>query len=205
MSLRSGKMRRLTVWVSPGSRLSRALVCTLLCGLTVGLSGCQHKPRITPLPPIQTPVELLDTPESTDMPMLEAPPAQLPPTPIAAAAARIPRERRRRNATPPATIPAVVPTQPVTVDKPADTAGIGSLTVGGEASPQSRQTAVDLIASIERRLNAVPAQTSEDKKAQISQIRNFWRDAQDALRSGDADGAKTLATKAKLLLDDMEK
>jgi ribosomal protein S20 len=39
----------------------------------------------------------------------------------------------------------------------------------------------------------------------VSKVRNFWKDAQDALKSGDAEGAKTLATKAKLLLDDLEK
>jgi len=36
-------------------------------------------------------------------------------------------------------------------------------------------------------------------------VRNFRKDAQEALKSGDAEGAKTLATKAKLLLDDLEK
>ena len=48
-------------------------------------------------------------------------------------------------------------------------------------------------------------QKVDAEKAQISKIRNFQRQAQEALTSGDLEGAKTLATKAKLLLDDLEK
>jgi ribosomal protein S20 len=91
------------------------------------------------------------------------------------------------------------------VDPSPEVTAIGALTAGGQASPQTKQEAADLIASIEKRLNAWPAQTTDDQKAQISKVRNFLRDAQAALKSGDAEGAKTLATKAKLLLDDLEK
>jgi ribosomal protein S20 len=54
-------------------------------------------------------------------------------------------------------------------------------------------------------VNALPAQKSEEEKSQVSKVKNFLKDAEDALKSGDAEGAKTLATKAKLLLDDLEK
>jgi hypothetical protein len=54
-------------------------------------------------------------------------------------------------------------------------------------------------------LTALPAQTLDDQKAQINKVKNFLRDAQEALKSGDDEGAMTLATKAKLLLDDIEK
>jgi len=43
------------------------------------------------------------------------------------------------------------------------------------------------------------------EKAQISKVRNFQRQAQEALNSGDAEGQRLLATKAKLLLDDLVK
>jgi ribosomal protein S20 len=62
-----------------------------------------------------------------------------------------------------------------------------------------------MIAANEKRLNGLPAQIAEEQKAQISKVRNFQRQAQAALSSGDAEGAKTLATKAKLLLDDLLK
>ena len=54
-----------------------------------------------------------------------------------------------------------------------------------------------MIASNEKRLSALPARCAPDqKRSQISKIRNFQRQAQEALKSGDAEGAKTLATKA---------
>lgn len=190
----------------PGNGLSRGLICVLLCGLTLGLSGCRHRLQIAPLPPIQKPVELVEIPEPANLPLLEMPIVKLPPPPISAAAARPSRERRRpARTTPTATVPATVPAQAVTSEKVPETAAIGALTVGGESNPQSKQEATDLIASIVKRLNALSTQASDEKKVQINQVRNFVRDAQDALKSGDAEGAKTLATKAKLLMDDMEK
>ena len=62
-----------------------------------------------------------------------------------------------------------------------------------------------MIAANEKRLSALPAQIVEEQKPQISKVKNFQRQAQEALNSGDAEGAKTLATKAKLLLDDLSK
>ena len=62
----------------------------------------------------------------------------------------------------------------------------------------------DLIASILKRIAALPAKTDAQKK-QIRQIRNFIDQAQKALNSGDAEGARNLATKAGLLMDDLEK
>jgi len=86
-----------------------------------------------------------------------------------------------------------------------EVAAIGALTAGGDTNPRMQQDAMDLIASIEKRLNALPAQKVEEQKTQISKVKNFLRQAQEALSSGDAEGAKTLATKAKLLLDDLVK
>jgi ribosomal protein S20 len=99
------------------------------------------------------------------------------------------------------------PTQIASVAPPPspEETAIGALTAGGEANPQTKQEAADLITSSEKRLNALPVQKAEDEKAQVSKVKNFLKDAQEALKTGDAEGAKTLATKAKLLLDDLEK
>jgi ribosomal protein S20 len=137
---------------------------------------------------------------------VEVPQIKLPPVPIASAAARPRREKRRTTKTP--ATPALVQTpeaDPVVSAAAAKDAAVGALTGGGESNPQARQEAADLIASIEKRLNALPTQMTDEEKTQVSKVRNFWRDAQGALTSGDAEGAKTLATKAKLLLDDLEK
>jgi ribosomal protein S20 len=175
----------------------------LLGGLTLGLSGCRHKTQLAPLPPVLAPVALVEIPPMVDPPMIEVPQVRLPPIPIALAAAK-PKREHRRTAPKVAAAPAA-PAQVASAEPPPDVAAIGALTAGEDANPQTKQEASDLITSTEKRLNGLSAQKVEDEKAQISKVKNFLRDAQDALKSGDAEGAKTLATKAKLLLDDMEK
>ena len=85
------------------------------------------------------------------------------------------------------------------------TLAIGTLTTGGDAAPQSQQQAQDLIASILKRIAALPAKTADGQKKQVRQIRNFLDQARKALNSGDAEGANNLAVKARVLMDDLEK
>ena len=178
---------------------------TLWFGLTMGMAGCRHKPQLAPLPPVMAPVALEDIPEPDDLPLVEEPPVKLPTVPVSTEAGK-PKKRRKQPKV-------VAPAEPVAETQVAGAAGgapspdaaVGALTAGGETNPQTKQDAEELIASIDKRLNALPAQKVEGQKAQVAKVRNFWKDAQDALKSGDAEGAKTLATKAKLLLDDLEK
>ena len=186
-------------------QVRRLMSAALSVGLLCGLSGCRHKTQLVPLPAIQTPMELVDIPEPDNLPLLEATPENLPPEPTAAAAAKLKREHKKTAKAPPVVVPVAPPVQTASVEPPPEETAIGALTAGGEENPQTKQEATDLIASIEKRLSALPTQTTDDQKAQISKVRNFFRDAQAALKSGDAEGAKTLATKAKLLLDDLEK
>lgn len=174
--------------------------------LTYGLSGCRHKAVLPPLPAITQPMALISSPPLDHPPMIEAPQIELPPVPVATGASPR-RERRRRPTTQPNT-PASVQTTPgeapAATMSPEDTA-IGALSLGGEANPRSQQEAAELLSSVERRLSGLPTSKAKAEKSQVSRIINFQRQAQAALDSGDAEGAKTLATKAKLLLDDLEK
>jgi hypothetical protein len=173
----------------------------LCAGLTLCVGGCHKRVQAPPpLPTIQDPVALVTPPLSEHPPMIEPPVVRMPPIPIASGAARPRRERRR-----PAAKPAPEPAQVAIVEPPAEDSAIGALTSGGEANPRSQQEAADMIAANEKRLNALPTQIVDGQKAQISKVKNFQRQAQAALSSGDAEGAKTLATKAKLLLDDLSK
>src|SRR6201999_3248778 len=167
----------------------------------VGLGGCRHKPQLAPLPPAMPPVALEEIPEPDNLPIVEAAQVKLPPVPVATNA-KPKRERKKPAPKVPAPEP---PVQVAAAVPPPEETAIGALTAGGEASPQTKQDAADLIASSEKRLNALSAQKAEEEKAQVSKVKNFLKDAQEALKSGDAEGAKTLATKAKLLLDDLEK
>jgi ribosomal protein S20 len=176
----------------------------MLCfGLMVGLGGCRHKPQVAPLPSITAQVTLEDIPEPDNLPVVETPQIKLPPVPVASNA----KPKREKKKPVPKVAPAPEPVQVASATPPPapETTAIGALTAGGEANPQTKQEATDLLASIEKRLNALSTQKAEEEKAQVSKVKNFWKDAQEALKTGDAEGAKTLATKAKLLLDDLEK
>ena len=175
----------------------------MLCfGLMVGLGGCRHKAQIAQLPVVLSPVALEDIPEPDNLPMVDMPQIGLPPVPVATNA----NPKRERKKPPVKATPAPEPpTQLASATQSPEETAIGALTAVGEANPQAKQEAEDLITSSEKRLNALTPQKAEDEKAQVNKVKNFLKDAQEALKSGDAEGAKTLATKAKLLLDDLEK
>lgn len=120
--------------------------------------------------------------------------------PIAAAAASPRRERRRL--TPRST---TAPAEETSPEPTTDESAIGDLTAGGAANPQAQHEAASLIHTIQIRLNGLPPQVARRQRSQVNRVRNFWKQAQEALNSGDVEGATTLATKAKLLLDDLDK
>lgn len=180
-------------------RLAGALVCA---GMMAALSGCRHRrPQLPVLPAVLAPIPLATLPPPTSEPMLQAPPS-LPqmPIPIAAAAANPRRERRHITPRTTTASPEETTNEPV-----SEADAIGELTTGAAANPQAQQEAAEMISAIGNRLKTIPAQTARHQRTQINKIRNFWHQAQGALNSGDVEGAKTLATKAKLLLDDLEK
>jgi hypothetical protein len=177
-------------------------VPALLLVLAAGLTGCHHKPVPYVLPSAaHAPVdlEIIPLPDSPLMiaalppPELE-PPLPLPPSP--------PRPAPKRKSS-----PKEEPQPPVQVASAPEPAAlaIGTLSAGGDAAPQSQQQAQDLIASILKQIAGLPASTANAQKKQIRQITNFIDQAKKALNSGDAEGARNLATKAKLLMDDLEK
>lgn len=172
----------------------------LSLALTAGLAGCRHKTTAFVLPrTAHAPIELEappvpDSPPSiATIPEQELEPLPPPPPPV------VPRRR-------PASAPKDVqpPVQVASAPDPAAMA-IGTLSAGGDSTAQSQQQARDLIASLLKRIAALSARTVDAQRKQISQVQNFARQAQKALDSGDAEGARNLATKAKLLMDDLEK
>jgi hypothetical protein len=171
-----------------------------------GLGGCVHlhkAPKLPVLPPVLTPIPLVNIPPPANLPLIPAPAVDLPPMPIAAAAATPHRERRHlapRSSTAPTE--EAVPETESTTD---DAAAIGDLTAGGAANPEAQHEASSLIHTIQLRLNGLSPQIARRQRSQVNRVRNFWKQAQEALNSGDVEGATTLATKAKLLLDDLDK
>jgi len=184
----------------PLFRMALPLVFLPVC--VAGLTGCRHK--TTPLMPPQVslaPIDLETPPVPENPPMIEPQPETavvIPPLPPPAPPKR-PAPRK------PAPAPQTQP--PVQVASAADPSAlaIGALSSGGDSTPQSLQQTRDLIAAIKKRLAALSSKIASEQKAEISQVNRFLKQAQQALDSGDAEGAKNLATKAKLLMDDVEK
>jgi hypothetical protein len=119
------------------------------------------------------------------------------------------REKEAGTAATPDTGPAPAEGQIAKVTAPApkgDTAAptsIGQLTAAPTPdSSGSRQQASDLIDSTQRGVNSLH-NLNGDQTRTVAQIRSFLDQAERALHNGDLDGAHTLATKAKTLLDEL--
>jgi hypothetical protein len=183
----------------------------LLCGM---LAGCRHvSPLATAPPQIQAPDKSLQPPPDAKLPPMEsAPPdAVTDAKPVVPAQAK-PKKRVKKPAPQPATpAPAAGPapgSPTVSTDTqppPAEPSALGALAPRGEADPKDQQEVAGKISAIEKRLNELPSSVAEQELKQIAKIRLFTSRAADALKSGDVEGAKVLATKAELLLDDLQK
>ena len=175
--------------------------CGVVCALAMSfvLSGCRHKPVRSPLPiGVLAPVDLDTTPPVDNPPMIaDVPPPDLGPLP----STKPPTPPRRRPAPSPKENE---PTQVANNDAAAALA-IGALSAGGEGATHTVQQAQDLINAVLKRISALTSETLSAQRREVRQVRNFIDQAQKALKSGDAEGANTLATKAGLLMDDVEK
>jgi hypothetical protein len=203
-------------------------LCVLLAILC---TGCSHKTSGTPqqaqAPPLQTGKGTLEPPKTTqqaeksDTPLASPlpPPAQtvpLPPptpkkvrkpkkpkpadTPQVAGAGTQNGQASAGSATAQATPPAQLQTAA------ASNSAIGQLTTGDSASGErTKHETADLIGATQQGLSSIKRSLSNDEKATAGQIHNYLKQAQQALENGDADGAHLLATKAKVLLDELTK
>lgn len=184
-----------------GSALSRGLTVAML---SLALAGCRHKPQVTaiPLPP-QTPVPLAKTPEPKSPPLVATVPLQPAPQPSVTPPKRVHRLRKKVVPLVPA-LTSVPPPSEVASGGPLPEANvIGALTPGGDAGPEKQKEASDMINDLEKRVAGLSKETKSKQREGLDRVKLFQRQAERALKGGDADGAVTLATKAKLLLDEL--
>jgi hypothetical protein len=210
-----------------------ANMCSSLTLLVCFCTGCSlHKSSPPPqaqAPPLQTGKGTLNPPttaqqqEKTDTPLaspLPPPSAQNVPLPPPA-----PKKVRHKTKTPATKTqdtaqtsaagsqPSASGTQASAQAIPAETSGtvgtpspIGQLTTGDSAmGEKAKRETTDLIGGTEQGLNGIKRSLSTEEKVTAAQIRTFLKQAEQALSNGDTDGAHTLATKAKLLLDELTK
>ncbi len=182
----------------PGREFQLAVA---LC-VCLSATGCRHKMKAPPAPPLPppAPVALVPAPES---PTHVQP---VPLTPLPALPARSQPKVKKRRA------PVAAPAPPAPVEMASNTPPapppvnvVGALTARGDAEPAVQQKAAASIGDVEKQLAGLPAATLEAQKDGVVRVKNFLRQAHDALKSGDAEGALTLAGKAKVLLDDLLK
>lgn len=187
-----------------GASASLAVVCALL-------SGCFHTARVPALSQqVKTPNIYVPPPDEAQLPPMSAqPPADV--TSAKPVVAEEVKPKRRPRRTPAATAPvqiAAAPVPPVTppADPPAgDAAKLGALGSGEDASPKQQQDVASKISAVEKRLTDLPGSVQDREQKQIAKVKLFSKEASDALKGGDVDGARILATKAELLLDDLTK
>lgn len=98
-------------------------------------------------------------------------------------------------------------TEIATNNPPAtDASPIGPLSEAGSGMTSPRRNQIlDEIKATEKGLNDIKRPLSSDEQTTATQIRTFISKAKDALGQEDLEGADTLVTKAKVLLDELTK
>ncbi len=178
--------------------------------LLAGAAGCRHKPAVTVAAAIPPPQPVaVDTTAKVEQPQPLVQPVPLQPAPLTPVTVptkkKVRRPKKAVAAGPAGSPPATAPVFVASAGPAPETSAVGALTPGGSDGPQQRKEAADLIAALGKRLEGLSADVKEKQKDQIVRVMNFRREAQSALDSGDMNGAFTLATKAKVLLDDLTK
>jgi hypothetical protein len=172
------------------------------------LSGCVHKQQAAPLAPqAKTPNIYVPPPTQADLPPMvtEPPPGVTDAKPVVAEEAK-PKKRNKKQPTSAPLTPVVAAAVPPPAEAAqSDAAQLGALGSGEDASPKQQQDVAARISAVEKRLTDLPAPVQDREQKQIAKVRLFNKEASDALKGGDVDGARILATKAALLLDDLTK
>jgi hypothetical protein len=164
--------------------------------------GCVHKEKAQVQPPLAPPIEdappskpdnapinlpppVVTIPQQTPPKVTQAPP---PPAPKPA-----PRHHKKQSEG----------TQEAENNPPPEVSAAGQLSTG-DPNDQRQQTS-DSLGDTEHKLNTIGRKLNDQEQKTSAQIREFIKEARAALDTGDVEGAKTLAQKAKVLLGELEK
>lgn len=178
----------------------------LLCML---LTGCLHQQQVPPLAPqAKTPNVYVPPPNDAKLPPMQSgdtPPNLTDAKPVEAAEVK-PKKKPKRSPQPPAGTVTPSPTTQTETPPATPPATLGELAPGGgNANPKQQQEVMAKIGVVEKRITDLPGATADREQKQIAKVKQFLKEASDALKGGDAEGAEILATKADLLMDDLTK
>ncbi len=180
--------------------------------LPLVLCGCVHGTNQTPpmqalAPPLdETPPPPDIAPGALPAPVYNIPktpePVAIPPEPVKTT----PKHHKPASKAASSDQPSATGSQPngqvaEAAPAPAEVSAGGSF--GTPEEPDSKKQMENSIADIERGLNAIGRKLSDQEEKTSMQIREFLKQARTALGTGDIEGAKNLATKAKALLGEL--
>ena len=178
------------------------------------VQGCDQKTKkaqaqTQPLAPpiVDTPLPQPATVSPADLPppvigndQPDKPPADTTPKP--ADTPKKPVHHPKKPAAPTTTTPTTTEETAKATTQPASSvSAIGQLS--GGASGDTRSQTEESINNTEKGVNGVTRQLSDAERKTVTQIREFLKQAREALATGDTDGAHTLADKAKVLLGEL--
>jgi hypothetical protein len=180
----------------------------LVCLLPLLLSACGHKADISQMQPLAPPIEdPLPPPPDSAPTSLPAPVVTIPKTetPVVVQEQPKPAPKHHKPASKPSstasgTAGAPQPTQ-VAEAAPAEVSAIGQLSP--TEPPDSKKQAEESITEVEKGLTGINRTLSDTEEKTSMQIKEYLKQARTALASGDVEGAKTLAKKAKALLGEL--
>lgn len=177
--------------------------------LPLVLSACAHKAPQTQMqppvlaPPVQeTPPPKTDTsPASLPAPIVNIPP--MPPPAVTTTPAPKPAREKKKKSSAKNTPQSTTPAQPPQVASNATPEENAAGHLSSEDAPDLHKQTADALDEIEHGLNGITRSLNDQEKKTSAQIRAFLKQARTALASSDVDGARTLAVKAKVLLDEL--
>jgi hypothetical protein len=178
-----------------------SFITIALCLLPLLLTGCFHRTKQAQVVPLAPPIVDTPPPKPEPAPTDLPPPVVTPPNQPTEQAAN-PQPQPPAKPSPAHRKPPAKNTQLASNASPGVSA-IGQLSSGEPAD--LRQQTENSIAATERGLNSITRSLSGQERKTAAQIREFLKQARAALASGDADGASTLAAKAKVLLGELSK
>lgn len=171
------------------------------------LTSCAHKNnQAQTQPPLAPPIEDTPLPKPDNAPAHLPPPvitvpqpSTPPPSTTASNPEQTPAPPKKRKPSKPAPAP---PQNDQAANTPPAEVSAG----GGFSTPETsdiRNQTANSIAETEHTLNTISRKLNDQEQKISAQIREFLKQAKNALSAGDVDGAHTLAAKAKVLLDEL--
>jgi hypothetical protein len=174
--------------------------------LPLFMTACIHRTNQAKNQPLAPPIEDAPLTKPDTAPVNLPPPVVTIPVPTTApTTTQVPEKplpKHKKSAPKSAPTPAQLATQQAANAEP-EVPAIGDFTSGD--APDLRKQTENSIAEVERSLSGITRKMSDGEEKTSTQIKEFLKQAKTALGSGDADGAKTLMLKAKVLLSELTK